>query len=65
MANFVSPFEKMGLPKVSLPTLMTLTHRLDHILVKGSIITEMSIPRLLKILGDAIKQDVLLLTMLR
>ena len=55
----------MGSPKVSLPTLMTLTHRLDHILVKGSIITEMSIPRLLKILGDAIKQDVLLLTMLR
>ena len=55
----------MGSPKVSLPTLMTLTHRLDHSLVKGSIITEMSIPWLLKILGDAIKQDVLLFTMLR
>ena len=40
-------------------------HRLDHSLVKGSIITEMSIPWLLKILGDAIKQDVLLYTMLR
>ena len=51
----------MGSLKVSL--LMTLTHRLDHILV--NIITEMSIPRLLEILGDAIKQDVLLLTMLR
>ena len=32
--------------------------------VKGSIITEMSIPWLLTILGDAIKQDVLLFTML-
>ena len=40
-------------------------HRLDHSLVRGSIITDMSIPWLLKILGDAIKQDVLLFTMLR
>ena len=43
--------------------LVNSIHR--HTLVKGSIITEMVIPWLLKILGDAIKQDVLLFNMLR
>ena len=42
--------------------LVNSIHRLDHSLVKGSTITEMSIRWLLKILG--IKQDMLLFTML-
>ena len=56
---------KTGKISNKISPLVNSIHRLDHSLVKGSIITEMSIPRLLKILGDAIKQDVLMYTMLR